>query len=111
MPSRWDLEHAKCIPHGEGFPEYDIKLHQEMRPKFWRFGECGVSLHCHYSKVHTDPEWYYLLGSHLWVKKICLQIIYIQKEYFIPYNREKIKKLRKNVNINVQCTRFPKIKA
>ena len=23
----------------------------------WSFGECGVPLHCHRSKLHTDPEW------------------------------------------------------
>ena len=33
------------------------------------FRECGVSLHCYYSKVHTDPEWLCMYGSHLWLKK------------------------------------------
>ena len=23
----------------------------------WRFGECGVPLHCHRSQVHSDLEW------------------------------------------------------
>ena len=26
------------------------------------------SFHCHYSHVHSDTEWFYLLGSHLLVK-------------------------------------------
>ena len=34
----------------------------------WDFGECGVPLYCHYSQIHYYPEWYYLLGSHLWIK-------------------------------------------
>ena len=21
------------------------------------FGTCGVSLHCYYSQIHSDPEW------------------------------------------------------
>ena len=29
--------------------------------------ECGVPLHCHCFKVHSDPEWWCLLGSHLLV--------------------------------------------
>ena len=29
---------------------------------------CGESFHCHYSQVHYDLEWKYLLRSHLWVK-------------------------------------------
>ena len=32
------------------------------------FREYGVPLHCHYSQVHPDPDWQYLLGSPLWVK-------------------------------------------
>ena len=23
----------------------------------WIFGECGVTLHCHHSQFHSDPEW------------------------------------------------------
>ena len=30
--------------------------------------EIWSTFHCYYSKVHSDPEWLYLLGSHLWVK-------------------------------------------
>ena len=25
----------------------------------------GIALHFHYSKIHSDPAYYYLLGSHL----------------------------------------------
>ena len=38
------------------------------------FGESGEPFHCCYIQVHSDLE-RYLLGSHLWVKKICLKII------------------------------------
>ena len=31
----------------------------------WNFGECGVSLHCHRSQVHSSLEWYHLIGSYL----------------------------------------------
>ena len=41
--------------------------------QFWRFGKCGVQLHYHYSHVHLGLEWYYLLGSHLWFKIICIR--------------------------------------
>ena len=27
-----------------------------------------ITFHCYYSQVHPDPEWLYLLGSHLWLK-------------------------------------------
>ena len=23
----------------------------------WSFGKCGLLLYCHYSQVHSDPEW------------------------------------------------------
>ena len=32
------------------YPGYHTKLQS------WNFGECGVPLHCHYSKVHSDPK-------------------------------------------------------
>ena len=32
-----------------GCPEYETKLHLMIRLQFWRSGECGVPLHCHYS--------------------------------------------------------------
>ena len=36
---------------------YDVKLHLVARFQLWNSGECGVPLHCHYSQVHSDPEW------------------------------------------------------
>ena len=38
-------------------PGYDVKLHLVARYQLWSSGECGVPLHCHYSQVHSDPEW------------------------------------------------------
>ena len=76
MPCLCGLEYANCIPcsrvrltpkKGKGF-EFDTKLHLMVKLQFQSSGECGVHLHCHYSQVHSDPEWYYLLGSHLWIK-------------------------------------------
>ena len=32
------------------------------------FSKCGVDVHWHYSQAYSDPEWYYFLGSNLWVK-------------------------------------------
>ena len=34
----------------------------------WSFGESRVPPHCCHSQVHSDPEWYHLIGSYLWVK-------------------------------------------
>ena len=36
----------------------DMKLnHLIVRLQSWKFEECAVSFHCHYSKVHPNPEW------------------------------------------------------
>ena len=35
----------------------NVKLHLVARFRFRSPGECGVPLHCHYSQVHSDPEW------------------------------------------------------
>ena len=34
--------------------------------QLWSFRE--VPLHCHYSQVHSNPEWKHLAGFYLWVK-------------------------------------------
>ena len=34
----------------------------------WSSGLCRGPLHCHYSRSTLALEWWYLLGSHLWVK-------------------------------------------
>ena len=39
----------------------------------WRSGMCGVLL-CHYSQVHSDQEWLYLLENHQWAKLILLAL-------------------------------------
>ena len=31
--------------------------HLMVRLQPWRFRECGVPLHCHYSQVHSNSEW------------------------------------------------------
>ena len=62
----WVLEGSGC---GSTCPGNDVKLYLMVRFQFWRFGECGAPLHHHCSLVHSDPEWQYLLGSHLWVKQ------------------------------------------
>ena len=70
----WDLENADFIPYKEirfsplkkisGYHMYDIKLHLMVKLQFWRSKKCGIFLHCHYSQVHFDLEWLYLLGFH-----------------------------------------------
>ena len=42
-----------------------ILNHQMARFQPWRFGECGVLLHRHNSRVYSNPEWWYLIGSYL----------------------------------------------
>ena len=42
-----DLPKKRC-------PEYDTKLNLMLRLQFWRFEECRITLHCHYSQVHSD---------------------------------------------------------
>ena len=37
------------------YPVYDTRGHLTVRP--WKFGEYEVPLHCHYSHVHSSPEW------------------------------------------------------
>ena len=53
----------------------------------WGFGsgECRVPIHCYYSQVHYDPEWYYMLGSSSTSQKIYLKRISIRQEYLIQY--------------------------
>ena len=34
----------------------------------WSFVERQVHIHGHYSRVYHDPEWWYEMESHLWVK-------------------------------------------
>ena len=57
----------KNFPHPANV--LDMKLNNPMaRFQPLRFGECWVSIHCHCAKVHSDPDWYHLIGSFLWIK-------------------------------------------
>ena len=58
----------RSLPTKELYPEYDTRLHLSVRFQFARSGESKVPLHYHYSQVHFDLEWKYLLISYLWVK-------------------------------------------
>ena len=51
------------------YPVYDTKQHLMVRLQFLRFGECRVPLNCHYSKVPPELEWFYLLGSQIYLFK------------------------------------------
>ena len=46
---------------------------------WWWCSNSGALGSCHYSQFYSDLEWWYLLGSHLWVEWICLPIICIRK--------------------------------
>ena len=48
-------------------PMSKTTLHLIPRLQVWISGECGVPLNRHYSQAHSDLEFEYLLGSHLWV--------------------------------------------
>ena len=62
------LEYSDCIsvevvrlpPTNEG-PEYGTKPSDDEARVLELWG-CVVLLHCHYSQIHSDPEWNYLLG-------------------------------------------------
>ena len=68
------VEYTNCIAflqRGKTLPMIVLDMmlnHVIMRLQFWSSGECRVFLHSHYSQVHSDPEWKYLLGSHLRIK-------------------------------------------
>ena len=49
------------------YPGYKTKLYQMMTLLFLRSKECGVLFHCYNSQINSDPEWYNLLLSLLWV--------------------------------------------
>ena len=31
--------------------------HLMVRLQSWKFGQCGVPIHCYYYQVHSDAEW------------------------------------------------------
>ena len=47
-----------------------------IRHHFWSFGDYGISLHCHYSQVHSDPEYSPIHGSNRTIHLL----------YFKPFN-------------------------
>ena len=70
------LQRGKTTPPSTSV--LDMTLNQLMvRLQSWSSGAYRVLLHCLYFQVHSDLEWQYLLGSHLWVKQNSLIIYYI----------------------------------
>ena len=67
MPTR-SLQRSKTPPYK--CPGYDTKLHLILRFQSWSSRKCGVLLHCHYSQVHFNLKWLYLLGFYLWVTEL-----------------------------------------
>ena len=61
-----------------GCPGYCTELNLVLRLLARSSGECEVYFAYHYSQVHSNSEWLYLLESRLYVRLICLQIIYIR---------------------------------
>ena len=58
------------------FSRYDSKMNPAVKLQLQRSEVCGVSLHCHYSQVHFDPDCLLLLRSHL------LFWIHLFKKYY-----------------------------
>ena len=52
---------AECWDSSNEYLGYDIKKNLIMRLQPRRFGECGVSLHCYCSQVHSDLDWKHLI--------------------------------------------------
>ena len=52
----------------------------------WSLESMMSLLHSHYSQVHFDSVWLYLLSFHLGVKQIFLKIISMRWESLKPYN-------------------------
>ena len=73
--------------------------------QFCRFRECRLSLHCHYSMIHTNLQWLYLLGFNLWIKFIGLTIF---ARYRTTYKQKKTARniYIKNITIKVWWPRF-----
>ena len=65
------------------YPSLQKKKKKKKRRISWLWHKT-VKYYCHYSQIHSELEWEYLLGC---VKYICLKIS-IQLDYLIPYNNE-----------------------
>ena len=46
-----------ALPQKKECPGYNTKLHLVVRFQLWRSGECRVCIHCHYSQIHSEPDW------------------------------------------------------
>ena len=75
----WFLDYANCIPWREVWlplpPPWKRGVLSETLNCFQWLGlkstaQVNIESYfcCHYSQVHSNPEWLYLLGSHLWAK-------------------------------------------
>ena len=105
LPCWRGLEYNDCIPcKGVKPPAKKSVLGMTLltvRLQFWTCGECSASFFYHYSQVYSDLEYKYLLGSHLWVKLICLKIICNRLDNLIPYNCKLF--VLKTVTWNYDC--------
>ena len=59
-------------------PVHNMKLTPLEMLQFRSFGKCEVTLHCHYSQVHSELEEEYLFRFHILFKYISLKIIDIR---------------------------------
>ena len=57
------LQGGKSLIHTNECPVYNTNLYLKLRLLSWIFGECGLSLHCHNSQIHSVLDWSYLLES------------------------------------------------
>ena len=66
-------------PVGWGCRMHRLNLCRGMRPSpsvldmiindlMMRFQWCWSFAECHHSQVHSDPKWWHLIGSYLWIK-------------------------------------------
>ena len=60
---RWGWEYSDCIhsrrvrhPPKKGCGYY-TKMHLVVKVNFCRFEKPGLLFHCHYSQIHSEPEW------------------------------------------------------
>ena len=105
------LEYSESIPckgvihpPKKGYPDYDAKLHLIVKLQFWRSVEGGISLHYYYSQVDSDSE-----VVPVWVP--FMSQIDMIKNYSHSIAKKKLLKNNstKNVAVNVQWMRFPKL--
>ena len=68
-------------------PEYSTKLHFMVWREISRSRDLErgneVLFHCHYSQIHSDPEWLYLLLFYRWLRYICLKVIHIRNTWSV----------------------------